>query len=183
MVVSASEFAVRSAYTIASDREEARHCKIRTRIHLSTRGTAKKTVTRGAVHSSLLVWLLVCRRCAALRYSALRCALLVHAPLFFSLGQVTRRRFTLLENNTPARDRRRERENEREREREREQAAREQDWCCLCTARNVRGHSSMTARLTYAVNYANSYGMRSFVRVQQQKQQRGKKRKERERDV
>lgn len=32
----------------------------------------------------------------------------------------------------------------------------------------------MTARLTYAVNYANSYGMRSFVRFQQQRREREK---------
>ena len=98
--------------------------------------------------------------------------MLVLAPLFFSLGEVTRaRRFTSLENNTPGI------EKEREKERERNQASREQAWCCLRAARNVRGHSSMTARLTYAVNYANSYGMRSFVRFQQQRE-----REERERE-
>ena len=115
--------------------------------------------------------------------------MLVLAPLFFSLGEVTRaRRFTSLENNTPGI------EKEREKERERNQASREQAWCCLRAARNVRGHSSMTARLTYAVNYANSYGMRSFVRFQQQREReereretvkrdaRGKREKERERE-
>ena len=102
--------------------------------------------------------------------------MLVLAPLFFSLGEVTRaRRFTSLENNTPGI------EKEREKERERNQASREQAWCCLRAARNVRGHSSMTARLTYAVNYANSYGMRSFVRFQQQRE-REKRERERERE-
>lgn len=102
------------------------------------------------MHSSLLVWLLL---------AAVLCCLPHSAFLFPSCNATIRVRDSL-QNNTPS---------------------------SLSPARRCGGernsssqfgvprHSSMTARLTYAVNYANSYSMRSSDSKWRKKKQNNKK--------
>lgn len=128
-----SEFAVRSTYMIVSDREEARHCEIRT--HPPFYSWYRKENGDPRRSAFQLVSLAAVGRCC-----------LPHSAFLFPSCNATIRVRDSLENNTPS---------------------------SLSPARRCGGernsssqfgvprHSSMTVRLTYAVNYANSYSVRS----------------------